>query len=248
MLRPPPPNAPAYPGVDRPHRERRDAAEHRQQVLDAASRLFAERGVQVVTMEEIAQAAGVGKGTLYRRYTDKGQLVLALMSPCVARLQDDLDATLGATDAVPGGQDVSVVAPGGQDESAGQCASVAAPGGECASVAALDQLDAVLARLVGWIEEHSAQLGVLADQAAGERRGAMLAGPLYQWLHAVVVGLLARADASGEAFVDDCVYVADALLATLDIDLYLFQRHDRGYSPARILAGLHRLVVGLRAG
>jgi AcrR family transcriptional regulator len=211
MLRPPRPNAPAYPGVDRPHRERRDAAEHRQQVLDAASRLFAERGVQVVTMEEIAQAAGVGKGTLYRRYTDKGQLVLALMSPCVARLQDDLDAALGAN-------------------------------------AALDQLDAVLARLVGWIEEHSAQLGVLADQAAGERRSAMLAGPLYQWLHAVVVSLLARADASGEACVDDCVYTADALLATLDIDLYLFQRHERGYSPARVLAGLHRLVLGLRAG
>jgi AcrR family transcriptional regulator len=216
------PNAPVYTGPRRPHRERRDAAEHRQQVLEAAARLFAERGVQVVTMEEIAQAAGVGKGTLYRRYTDKGQLVLALMSTCVGRLQADLDATL--------------LPPAVQLD------------GQCASVAALDQLDAVLARLVGWIEEHTAQLGVLADQAAGDRRGAMLGGPLYQWLHAVVVSLLARADASGEACVDDCVYVADALLATLDIDLYLFQRHERGYTPARILAGLHQLVDGLRAG
>jgi AcrR family transcriptional regulator len=212
MLRAPPVSTPAYGGVNRPRRERRDAAEHRQQVLDAAARLFAERGLQVVTMEEIAQAAGVGKGTLYRRYTDKGQLVLALMGTCVARLQDDLVES------------------------------------QCGADSALDQLDAVLARLVGWIEEHTDQLAVLADQAAGDRRGAMLGGPLYQWLHAVVVCLLERADQEGEAWVEDCVYVADALLAALDIDLYLFQRHDRGYSPARILAGLRQLVAGLRAG
>src|SRR5207248_6555830 len=68
-------------------RERSDAARNRQQVLAAAGRLFAERGVESVTMDEIAQAAGVGKGTLYRRYGDKGQLVLALMDTCVARLQ-----------------------------------------------------------------------------------------------------------------------------------------------------------------
>jgi AcrR family transcriptional regulator len=75
-----------------PTRERRDAALHRQQVLAAAERLFGERGFDGVTMDEIAAAAGVGKGTLYRRYGDKGQLVLALMDPDLARLQADLDA------------------------------------------------------------------------------------------------------------------------------------------------------------
>src|ERR1700681_911104 len=88
---------PAY-RVGRPQRERSDAARHRQQVLEAAARLFAERGVQAVTMEEIAQAAGVGKGTLYRRYAGKGQLVLALMGACVGQLQDDLDAELQGTE------------------------------------------------------------------------------------------------------------------------------------------------------
>src|SRR5215470_7613898 len=71
-------------------RERRDAAQHRQQVLEAAARLFGERGVESVTMDEIAHAAGVGKGTLYRRYGDKGQLVLALMDEPVAELQESL--------------------------------------------------------------------------------------------------------------------------------------------------------------
>lgn len=76
----------------RPTRERRDAALHRQQVLAAAERLFGERGFDAVTMDEIAAAAGVGKGTLYRRFGDKGQLVLALMDPDLAALQADLDA------------------------------------------------------------------------------------------------------------------------------------------------------------
>ena len=207
---------PAYAGFGRPRRERRDAAVHRQQVLEAAARLFAERGVQAVTMEDVAQAAGVGKGTLYRRYADKGQLVLALMGTCVGQLQSDLDAALQAADR------------------------------HGRSPSALAQLDAVLACLVGWIEEHAAQLGVLSDQAAGDRRGAMLSGPLYQWMHGVLVGQLERASASGEIAVDDSAYVADALLAALDVDLYLFQRHERGYTPARILAGLHQLVAGLR--
>jgi AcrR family transcriptional regulator len=69
-------------------RERRDAAKHRQQVLAAAARLFAERGVNAVTMDEIARAAGVGKGTLYRRYAHKGLLCLAVMDECWRYFQD----------------------------------------------------------------------------------------------------------------------------------------------------------------
>lgn len=68
--------------------ERRDAAEHRQQILAAAARLFAVRGVHAVTMDEIARAAGVGKGTLYRRYAHKGLLCLAVMDACWRHFQD----------------------------------------------------------------------------------------------------------------------------------------------------------------
>jgi len=61
---------------DRPLR--RDARQNRQRVLDAAAAVFAERGLEA-GVEEIARVAGVGMGTLYRRFPTKDALVCALV-------------------------------------------------------------------------------------------------------------------------------------------------------------------------
>lgn len=58
---------------------RADAIRNRARILAAAERLFAERGAQATTMEAIASAAGVGKGTLFRRFGDRASLVFALL-------------------------------------------------------------------------------------------------------------------------------------------------------------------------
>jgi AcrR family transcriptional regulator len=69
-------------------RERADAARNRRKVLDAAARLFAERGVGAVSMDDVAAAAGVGKGTLYRRFGDRSGLAAALLDEREIELQD----------------------------------------------------------------------------------------------------------------------------------------------------------------
>ena len=56
---------------------RADAARNRARVLDAARSAFAEAGLDV-GVEEIARRAGVGKGTLYRRFPTKEALVCAI--------------------------------------------------------------------------------------------------------------------------------------------------------------------------
>ncbi|HEV7854381.1 MAG TPA: helix-turn-helix domain-containing protein, partial [Mycobacterium sp.] len=48
--------------------ERGDAARNRTLLLEAARRLIAERGADAVSMDDIAAAAGVGKGTVFRRF------------------------------------------------------------------------------------------------------------------------------------------------------------------------------------
>ncbi len=70
--------------------ERADAARNRLRVLAAAERLFAEQGVAGVTMDHIAAAAGVGKGTLYRRFVDKGGLAVALLDERERELQQQI--------------------------------------------------------------------------------------------------------------------------------------------------------------
>jgi AcrR family transcriptional regulator len=70
--------------------ERADAARNRRRVLEAAERLFARHGADRVTMEEIARAAGVGKGTLYRRYPDRAAIAVALLDEHERALQEQL--------------------------------------------------------------------------------------------------------------------------------------------------------------
>lgn len=59
--------------------ERADAARNRARILTAAESLFASRGVRHVSMDDVALAAGVGKGTLYRRFGDKAGLGAAVL-------------------------------------------------------------------------------------------------------------------------------------------------------------------------
>ncbi|HEY2201985.1 MAG TPA: helix-turn-helix domain-containing protein [Solirubrobacteraceae bacterium] len=60
--------------------ERADAARNRERILCAARRLFDERGASCVSMDEIAEAAGVGKGTLFRRFGSRALLAAAVLS------------------------------------------------------------------------------------------------------------------------------------------------------------------------
>jgi AcrR family transcriptional regulator len=65
----------ALPETPRPLRK--DAERNRQRILEAARELFAERGLQA-TLDDVAHRAGVGVGTVYRRFADKEQLIEAL--------------------------------------------------------------------------------------------------------------------------------------------------------------------------
>ncbi|WP_028281250.1 TetR/AcrR family transcriptional regulator [Arthrobacter sp. H5] len=59
--------------------ERVDAARNRSRVLDAAAELVAKRGVENLTMDELAKTAGVGKGTVFRRFGSRSGLMHALL-------------------------------------------------------------------------------------------------------------------------------------------------------------------------
>jgi AcrR family transcriptional regulator len=67
-------------------------------VIDAAREVFAERGPQA-GMEEVAARAGVGVGTIYRRFAGKDALLEAIARQFVAELDEAADRALAAEDA-----------------------------------------------------------------------------------------------------------------------------------------------------
>jgi AcrR family transcriptional regulator len=75
-----------------PDRARHRRARKRGQILETASRIFATRVYHLVTMEEIAHAARVGKGTLYRYFPSKEDLYLAIVDDAFGLLITRLEA------------------------------------------------------------------------------------------------------------------------------------------------------------
>jgi AcrR family transcriptional regulator len=76
------------PVAGRAPRERRDAARNREAILAAAQRLFEREGPAAVSMEQVADEAGVGKGTIYRRFGDRASLATALLDASERELQE----------------------------------------------------------------------------------------------------------------------------------------------------------------
>jgi AcrR family transcriptional regulator len=77
---------------------RRDAERNRQRILDAAGDVFAQRGLGV-TLDEIARHAGVGVGTVYRRFETKEALIDALFEDRIGQVAAAAEAALEHDDA-----------------------------------------------------------------------------------------------------------------------------------------------------
>lgn len=75
-------------------------AETRQRLLDAAAEVFARRGMQQGSIEEVAERAGFTKGAFYANFASKEELFLAMLDDRFARHLEEIDRVL-ATDAEP---------------------------------------------------------------------------------------------------------------------------------------------------
>ena len=69
-------------------RERADAAANRVRILEAAARVLAERGAEGTSIDAVACRAGVGKGTIFRRFGDRSGLFQALLDEHLRAFQD----------------------------------------------------------------------------------------------------------------------------------------------------------------
>jgi AcrR family transcriptional regulator len=178
--------------------ERADAARNRERILCAARRLFDERGAGCVSMDEIAEAAGVGKGTLFRRFGSRASLAAAVLSE---RERDFQEAIIrGEPPLGPG-----------------------AP--------AQERLIAFGEALLDTLDAHSELL------LAAETGPARFAHPAYRVHRLHVMLLLEEADPECDHEV-----LAETLLAALGAELFIYLRHARGVSLARLKEGWREQV------
>jgi AcrR family transcriptional regulator len=187
----------------RPQREA--AARNEEKLLQTARALLASPDATKVEMREIAQAAGVGVGTLYRRFGDKAGLLAAVI---------------------------------GEDEHALQDAILQGPPPLGPGAAAGERLSAFIDGLVALTERN---IGVLLMTEATPP-GRLAVGAYAGWRqHLVLLLRELRTDLDTK----DAGWYADMLLASVEAQLYAFQRRKLKLSQRRIATNAKELALAI---
>jgi AcrR family transcriptional regulator len=188
------------PSFDSEPCERADAARNRRRILAAAARLIEDRGIEAVSMEAIATEAGVGKGTVFRRFGDRSGLVMALLDERTREFQEGL--IRGEPPLGPGAPPLERVVAFGRG-------------------------------MIGLLEAHGDML-MAAELGVRWIRGEAGVYALYRTHLAMLVR-----EAAPEL---DDEYLAEALLAPLTAETFLYLRKGRDLPLERIEAGYEQLV------
>lgn len=90
------------PGIDPPlDRRQRRSAEIRENLFRAALKLFAEKGFSETTVEDITEAADVGKGTFFNHFPSKDHILLAFGEMQLAKLQETVELARKTNEPMP---------------------------------------------------------------------------------------------------------------------------------------------------
>ncbi len=90
-----------------PKFSRLDPEQRREQILDAANALFAERGYEEVSVEDIASAAGVARGLVHHYFGGRKQVYIALLERLGAVREQQLPPPAGRSARARLGDSVS---------------------------------------------------------------------------------------------------------------------------------------------
>ena len=182
-----------------PRQLRADAQRNLARVLEAAREVFAEEGIDA-PVTEIAERAGVGVATIFRRFPTKDDLLVALLAQRGRQLVADVDAALAADDAGAAFRRFLESAAAVQIADRGFCDSIGT------DLFARDELRTL------FDDVHARFRTLLAHaQAAGEVRADVTAEDLLFVLHGVARSGLMLADAAPGAWRRQLTIALDGL-------------------------------------
>lgn len=187
--------------------------ERRQEILDAAKRVFVEKGYDAATINDIAAEAGVAAGSIYRYFENKSDLIAAAANSCVESDLTSWDGDLpegvtpGQAFFLLGAQVKSeFTAPGHRDEAVLRLESYLAASRD----------EGLRERIVPTLEESIQRLAsfIRAAQASGEFDASFEPMEFARFLHAVGSGIGSLSVAYGEGFDTEATWDQLIRLAT----------------------------------
>lgn len=209
------------------NQDRREPDLYRERILKAARQLFHEHGLEGVSMYMIARTAGVGQGSLYRRYADIGEIGSDLLRDNTEKLLSDLEALANAQ--------IRQVERGTDDEGV--------QAGEKSSH--LENLRSAIAQVVDFTEEHAELLLRIKSEFTGKKQLTQFEHPIFERLNGILTGLFRQAVQAGEIREVEPPFMGSALTAILSPDLYLYQQKVHGSTKAEIRRGVLTLIDAL---
>ncbi|WP_182299150.1 TetR/AcrR family transcriptional regulator [Cohnella cholangitidis] len=194
-------------------RERRDAVENRQLILQTAHDLFNEHGVQPVSMHQIAKTAGVGQATLYRRYAHKGDLCLDILDDYSNQLVEMIRAYLEENKQAPAAERLGGIIDHWVD--------------------AIEEKSGLISGLMMAME---------SKMNCNDERGNFFHTPTYHFFRDRISELLAeiiRTDSDSEPV--DAELAAHFIICSMSPVGYFHIKNEKGYSIEQIKQHLRRL-------
>ena len=89
-------------------RTKEEAQETRTRILDAAEQVFAEKGVSLTSLADIAQTAGVTRGAIYWHFANKGELFTEMFDRVLLPLDELKAASVDPNEADPLGRLIDI--------------------------------------------------------------------------------------------------------------------------------------------
>ena len=170
-------------------RTKDEAVETRNQILDAAERIFSERGVSRTSLTDIAEAADVTRGAIYWHFKDKADLFNAMMARVTLPLENAFEQVRADEDPLPGLREcvLRALRNTAGDEQTRRVFEVATQ-----KVEYVDEMGAVRLRHIAVRQQFLDQMQ-RALRGSARQRGVRLALPAAaaaHGLHALVDGLI----------------------------------------------------------
>lgn len=201
--------------------------EYKKRILEVVRQLLRGGKFEEATMSQIAKQAGIGQGSLYRRYAHKGEICSELLNQSAERLLAELEDQAKAAGAEAEGASPGTVK--GQPEPA--------------SGAIMAQLETAIRKIIDYVDENVELLGVINQGFSGKNQLTQFEHSFFQRLIKLLVVLLSRAAEQGEIDRLNPAFTANALMAVLSPDVYLYQRKHHQATKEEITDGVLRIFV-----